>query len=82
MQIENLAFRILRLNGFLDKTLSLLQTCRLQNSSLTTRKLLVDASTFKYIGTHEMDAKYASGMNVSYLKSFEKKYSFGFEVSE
>ena len=28
-----------------------------------------------------MDAKYVSGMNVSYLKSFEKKYSFNFEVS-
>ena len=28
-----------------------------------------------------MDAKYASGMNVSYLKSFEKKYSLDFEVS-
>ena len=29
-----------------------------------------------------MNAKYASGMKVSYLKLFEKKYSFGFEVSE
>ena len=30
----------------------------------------------------KMDAKDASGMDVSYLKSFEKKYSFIFEVSK
>ena len=30
----------------------------------------------------KMDAKDASGMDVSYLKSFEKKYSFDFEVSK
>ena len=51
-----------------------MQTYWLQNSSLT-------ACQHKHICTHEMDAKYASGMNVSYLKSFEKKYSFNFEVS-
>ena len=51
-----------------------MQTYWLQNSSLT-------ACQHKHICTHEMDAKYASGMNVSYLKSFEKKYSFDFEVS-
>ena len=81
MQIENLAIRIPLLNCFLDKTLSLMQTYWLQNSSLTTQKLLVDASTFKHICTHEMNAKYASGIYVFYLKLFEKKYSFDFEVS-
>ena len=53
-----------------------------KDSSSTTQKLPVDASKIEHICTHEMDAKYASGMNVSYLKSFEKKYSFDFEVSE
>ena len=52
-----------------------MQTYWLQTPSLT-------ACQHKHICTHEMDAKYASGMNVSYLKLFEKKYSFGFEVSE
>ena len=40
------------------------------------------SSKSKYICTHEIDATKASGMNVSYLKLFEKKYSFDFEVSE
>ena len=51
-----------------------MQTYWLQIPSLTTRQS-------KYICTHEIDAKRASGMNVSYLKLFEKKYSFDFEVS-
>ena len=66
---------MLLLNCFLDKTLSSMQTYWLQTSSLT-------ACQHKHICTHKRDAKYASGMNVSYLKLFEKKYSFGFEVSE
>ena len=51
-----------------------MQTYWLQTSSLT-------ACQCKHICTHEMDTKDASGMNVSYLKSFEKKYSLDFEVS-
>ena len=52
-----------------------MQTYWLQIPSLTTRQS-------KYICTHEVDARWASDMDVSYLKLFEKKYSFGFEVSE
>ena len=75
MQIANLAFQnASTLIAFLIKRY---HQCRLigsRNSSLT-------ACRHKHICTHEMDAKYASGMNVSYLKSFEKKYSLDFEVS-
>ena len=50
-----------------------MQTYWLQIPSLTTRQS-------KYICTHEIDATKASDMNVSYLKLFEKKDSFDFEV--
>ena len=55
-----------------------MQTYWLQISSLTAGQC---EYILKHICTHEMDAKYASGMNVSYLQLFEKKYSFDFEVS-
>ena len=82
-KLQTLHLKILQLNCFSDKTLSLGQTRSLQKIPLRRLKnyLLMQGELNIFVRM-KMDAKDASGMDVSYLKSFEKKYSFDFEVSK